>query len=73
MTGCSSRAAARLTVRPREVRQRLNSGIGAGSTRESRTLVDREQEQVHGTVADQATVFDPVLDRLPEMEPDQDA
>ena len=57
-----------------EGRQRLNSGIGVGSTqRTARTLVNREQEQIHGTVADKATVFDPVLDRLPEMEPDQDA
>jgi hypothetical protein len=35
--------------------------------------VDREQEQVHGTVADQAAVFDPILDGVAEVEPDEDA
>jgi hypothetical protein len=41
--------------------------------RTARTLVDREQEQVHGTVADQAAVFDPILDGVAEVEPDEDA
>jgi hypothetical protein len=36
-------------------------------------LANRTEEQIHGAVADAAAVFDALLDRVPEVEPHEDA